>query len=162
MTIYSASTIARFWEKVDRRGPDDCWDWLASTYPDGYGHIRISTPRRLVGAHIMSFHIHKGTTFGLFVCHTCDRPICCNPSHLWLGTNRDNQLDAVAKGRQKGRSSPGSTNPRAILNEVDVRNILLMISQGRKNIDIAPHFGVTHSMISRIRRGLSWTHIMGG
>jgi hypothetical protein len=53
------------------------------------------------GSHRIAFTMMFGPVpEGLQVCHVCDNPPCCNPRHLWLGTNSDNQLDAVAKGRK--------------------------------------------------------------
>ncbi len=50
-------------------------------------------------AHIAAYQIwNGGVPKGLMVCHSCDNKRCVNPEHLWLGTNRDNQLDASRKG----------------------------------------------------------------
>lgn len=40
----------RFWRYVDRRGPDECWDWTGATR-DGYGRVwadgRMATAHRV-------------------------------------------------------------------------------------------------------------------
>lgn len=161
MTLYDDKTIARFWSKVARRGPDDCWDWTASRVTDGYGEFRLNKPRRKCRTHVFSYEIHKGTTNGLYVCHSCDRPPCCNPAHLWLGTNRDNINDLVAKGLFVVPDRSGEKNGRAILTETNIREIRTLITNGMHNTTIADRFGVTHSMISRIRLGKSWKHLDG-
>jgi hypothetical protein len=88
----------RFWAKVNRRGPDDCWVWTGSTDPRGYGHIWRQG--RLVPTHRLSYELNRGPIpDGMCVLHRCDNPPCCNPSHLFLGTKADNAHDMHAKGR---------------------------------------------------------------
>lgn len=87
----------RFLEKVDRRGEDDCWLWLAGTSAGGYG---LFFNKGRIMAHRFSYQLHRGTIpQGLRVCHSCDNPPCVNPKHLWLGTPKDNTQDMMNKGR---------------------------------------------------------------
>lgn len=91
--------IERFWKKVDIRGAEECWFWTAGKFKDGYGAFAYAghQPGR---AHRFSYLLHYGEIpEGTMVLHTCDNHACVNPTHLWLGTARDNAQDAVSKGR---------------------------------------------------------------
>jgi hypothetical protein len=89
----------RFWAKVNQT--ETCWLWTASTTTFGYGVIgRGGKGGGFVNAHRLSWQIHFGDIpKGLCVLHRCDVPACVRPDHLWLGTKKENSLDAVAKGR---------------------------------------------------------------
>lgn len=89
----------RFWEKVDRAAPDDCWLWTASTN-GRYGLFWLNG--RKVKAHRMAWRLLRGSPpKGKMACHTCDTPACVNPAHIFWGTMSDNINDAVQKGRHK-------------------------------------------------------------
>lgn len=89
----------RFWAKVDKRGPDDCWPWLGGKGTRGYGAVPIGGRR--MRASQASWMIANGKPFpeGMMACHTCDNPPCVNPAHIWPGTMSENLCDARDKGR---------------------------------------------------------------
>ena len=81
----------RLWEKVDRRGPDECWPWTAGRQPGGYGTIdKQNVSRILLGLEVGDPREAR---------HTCDNPPCCNPAHLIAGTSQENADDMVERGR---------------------------------------------------------------
>ena len=143
----------RFWEKVDRRGPDECWPWTAST-SRGYG--QIGSCRTMLKAHRVSYELHNDPVpDGLDVLHSCDNPPCCNPTHLFLGTHQDNMDDKVEKRRQ----SRGETNGQAKLTEDQVdalRREYIKGSRTRGQHALARKYGVHQTHIRRIVRGESW------
>lgn len=90
--------MKRFWDKVDIKGPEECWIWKASVKSNRYGQFRFN--KKNTGAHRVAYILTHGEfDNNLDVCHTCDNPPCVNPNHLWLGTTRDNILDMTKKGR---------------------------------------------------------------
>lgn len=85
--------IHQFFQKVSKT--DSCWLWTGSKDAKGYGFFKGKR------AHRASYEFFKEELIkGLCVCHTCDNPPCVNPDHLWLGTNHENILDSVKKGRR--------------------------------------------------------------
>lgn len=91
----------RFFTKVHKN--EGCWNWSGATMPNGYGLIRSAGGRggNTTLAHRVSYEIHSGSKIpnGLYVLHRCDNRRCVNPEHLFLGTQKDNIRDMIAKGR---------------------------------------------------------------
>jgi hypothetical protein len=88
--------------------PAACWPWTGLLDEDGYGKLRVAAnvPKRF--AHRVAWELAHGHAIpdGMLVCHRCDNPVCCRPSHLFLGTNLDNRQDAMRKGRISGKTNP--------------------------------------------------------
>ena len=103
----------RFLQRVDVRGPDECWPFKSRTSPGKHGVFWANGKSH--GAHRIAYAVAYGPIRdGLFVCHHCDNPPCCNPSHLFLGSARDNARDAISKGRYRiWGSNRGGFVPRA-------------------------------------------------
>lgn len=109
--------ISAFWSHVNKSAGDSaCWPWQASVNKAGYGWFRWEHRSQL--AHRLAYAITFGEIpEGMYICHRCDNPPCCNPDHLWLGTHADNQRDKVAKGRQSRISGDNHwthTNPEKV------------------------------------------------
>lgn len=103
-----AEFVEAFWSKVDRSGgPRACWPWTASRQPDGYGKVN-RRGRYLVASHVaLEIALGRDLAPGEFSCHRCDNPPCCNPAHLFPGTNAENLRDLSAKGGFVGRPRDG-------------------------------------------------------
>lgn len=79
----------RFWSKVDRRGPAECWPWLAYVAPTGYGQVKIGG--RQFGAHRVAYELAVGPIpDGLQIDHLCRNRACVNPSHMEAVTQQVN------------------------------------------------------------------------
>jgi hypothetical protein len=119
-----------------------------------------------VSAHRASWGIFCGDIpDGLQVLHACDTPCCVNPAHLFLGTNQDNVNDKVLKGRQfKGEQASRlqvcllvSGKNSMKLTDDDVLRIRQSLSIGGTLRGIAEKFGVTNSLILKIKKGIRKT-----
>ena len=148
-----------FWQKVDRRGPDECWPWTGFLTEKGYG--RICRGRKgNVRAHRLAYYLANGVDPGRkVVCHKCDNPKCCNPAHLWLGTQLENIADRVAKGRTRAaRGEATNKTPLTACQVIDMRarfdpNVRGMIAAA------AREFNISKTGAKDILRRKTWAHI---
>ena len=165
-TVYSPEIImARpkkgitFWDRVYSFAVRDgeCLMFHGCLNEDGYGRINGEFGK-LVFVHRAVWERDNGLIpSGHVVMHSCDRPACIEPSHLRLGTQRENIADMDRKGRRV--SLVGSMHRRAILTESDIPRIRAMLERGDTCISIAGIYGVTEGMIRHIKKGRAWTHV---
>jgi len=81
LSEYSVPAEMRFWIKVDKRGEQDCWPWLASKTKFGHGQFYSCGAVR--GAHIFAYELQYGKVpEGQEIHHICKNPSCVNPLHL--------------------------------------------------------------------------------
>ena len=148
----------RFWEKVDVREENQCWEWRGSIAANGYGSFRLPRPtKEVIGAHRISYFLaNDGIPSGMLVRHKCDNPKCVNPNHLEPGDKRDNARDMVERGRATIRDQRGEKNGAAKLTLEQVSAIRQMVARGMRNTEIACQFNVSHQLISRIKLGKAW------
>lgn len=146
----------RFWRWVDRSaGPDGCWIWMGTRARRNYG--RFSYKGRTVIAHRFALQLSSvEVPPGSVVMHICDNPPCVNPSHLRVGTWKDNIRDMYEKGRNPNRK--GENHPYRKLSADQVRQIRR--AKGTQ-LEIARQFGVSRAQVYRIRTGKNWGHING-
>ncbi len=140
-----------FWSKVFIRSEKECWEWKAGRYYAGYGKFHIDR----VGyyAHRIAFTLtHKYDPKDLRICHTCDNPPCCNPSHLFEGTMADNMLDKVLKGRARGNVNRGESVATSRLTNRQADQIRKLYLVGYRQHEIASMFQIAQTTVSGIVR----------
>lgn len=148
---------ARFWSKVARsKDPHACWLWTASVtgskdkrFRYGQFTFTVDGTQFHIRAHRLAWILtYGGIPSGLFVCHKCDVPRCCNPSDLFLGTEADNVHDAESKGRLV--FGLGARK----LSDAAYADILSTTGKG-SGLALARKWGITPVHVSRIRHGKS-------
>lgn len=156
-----ATLSDRFWEKVDKRGPNDCWLWTATKTSFGYGSFRMGSltdgTRRKEMAHRIAYTLATGEQIpkGKVVMHFCDNPTCVNPAHLSIGTYSENGKAAYDRNRRVSTIKPGEDSPRAKLTVEQVEYIRAVGKQ-RTLRDLAVEFNVSRSTIDAVKRGVNW------
>jgi hypothetical protein len=98
--VFCTEEARRFFDKRVKVGKqNECWPWEGSVRTNGYGQLQHKGVHST--AHRFSYILHYGKIpYGLLVCHHCDNPICVNPSHLYLGTYKNNADDIVKRNRR--------------------------------------------------------------
>ena len=137
--IHRGDPLARFWTKVDRRGPDDCWLWTGAT-AGPQGHAVIWWDGRNSRASHVAVYLATGR-MPSYVLHTCDTPRCVNAAHLRPGTHAENMADMAAKGRAG----------RQVLGPADVAGLLAELASGTPVMEAARRFGVSPRRVRQLR-----------
>lgn len=105
------NTVEDFWQKVDVKEPDDCWNWLEGTWHNGYGRFKW---------HYQSWRAHRFALVAVGklpadsqdrVRHICNNRLCCNPSHLRWGTHTENMADRRARKLPAWNRNPPAITP---------------------------------------------------
>lgn len=144
----------KFWQKIDRTG--ECWIWKRGRFKSGYGKVGYGCKQ--LRSHRIAFALSNGNIpDGLNVLHTCDNPPCCNPAHLWLGTDKDNAADCTAKNRRNPLM--GSDNPVSKLSESVVLKMRKYHTNDTSYAELGRRFGVSRDAARKAVIGITWKHV---
>jgi hypothetical protein len=137
-------TKERFWKRVNKTAT--CWLWTGPPHGNnGYGvtcrHGKVQK------AHVVAYELtHGSVPEGRKVLHKCDTPLCVRPDHLFIGSQRDNALDMLRKGRAT----------YAKLSFDVVRKIRTDLKHGTSGVELSKKYNVSKSTISMIKNNLIW------
>jgi hypothetical protein len=128
---------ARFWAKVQKLRPNQCWPWTAKSKAHGYGLWRVR--KVLYRAHRVAYIIGNGEVLGdLDALHSCHNRACCNPAHLSPGTHLQNMQQMVAAGRHWRKGTAKSkvykphrpAKPVPELSDKDIERFWMKVTPG--------------------------------
>jgi len=151
----------RFWSYVDMREHYECWLWKGTPSGVGYGRFNLYGKGQVYAHQVSAFILYGWPTEDKqLVCHSCDVPLCCNPFHLFYGSQSDNMYDCANKGRNAVQKNPdivrGQRNGRAKFTDDQVREIR---ATGMSRIEIVRKYGVSRTLAGFIRRRKTWKHL---
>ena len=149
MLIPKPTKYNYFWHWVNIKNIDECWNWQGIKYPVmGYGRVNIGA--NAFYAHRIAWEKAIGEIpEGMLVCHICDNPPCCNPNHLFFGTQQDNMTDMNEKGRHQA----------PLRDDNYAKDALEKYRAGIPINEIAKYHGVTAQSIYRIVLGISYAEL---
>lgn len=147
--------LARVWENIDQdTTPDGCWLWTRPVNDSGYA--QISSPEHgtiRVARWLLSQRIGRALTRSEVARHTCDVPRCCRPTHLIVGTRKDNARDAAERHRLPGNRKSRGHVPRQRLSDAQVVAIREQYALGRSSFAVADAFGISASHVRNLVTG---------
>lgn len=144
----------RFWAKVDRRGPNECWLWTAARDSRGYGVFKVGKKNQYahrVSVVLSGGHFCSDAPIGM---HSCDTPACVNPAHVTPATMSDNTQDMLKKGRHI--VPLGEQVCTSKLSEKDVRHIHASTESQRV---LASRFNISRALVRGIKSEIKWKHL---
>ena len=146
----------RFWKKVKKGKPEECWEWMAGRFVDGNGNFWDGKKNEYANRY--SWYLHYGDIpKGLLALHRCDNPPCVNPNHLFLGTHKDNIADCIKKGRKV--ILRGEDHGMSKLTKEKVLEIRRLLGEGKLQKTLAQIFDVTPTTIHEVGRRKTWKHL---
>lgn len=160
LPIATDRDAARFWRRVKKSSMRACWPWQGGRLQDGYGMFsmrRASGHYDPVRAHRAAWLFSDGDPSPLLVLHSCDNPLCCNPAHLFLGTQRDNMRDKHRKGRADDRR--GELSATSKLTHAQAVAIKSALRDGVPAAQLASAYSMSRRAITDIGAGRRWKHI---
>ena len=161
----------RFWEKVDIKADEECWEWLGSKDPDGYGYFTKEShgmgeqKGKTIMAHRYSLMM-KLKNFDLpasvLTRHTCDNRSCVNPNHLIEGSAKENSQDMVERNRQ----TCGQKHYCAKMSEETAKKIIEEYTADKQNgrlygslERLAERYNLSKQVVYRLVSGQTWKHL---
>jgi len=158
-----SSPEEKFGRFIDIRSDEECWEWLGAKDGGGYGaygspHLSENKSHRIMWEMYYGKIPLDDVGNTLYVLHKCDNSSCCNPGHLFLGTNKDNMKDKVKKERQSRLF--GLRNGRSIMNREKVINLRQLYSTRKYSYKaLVKLFGISQSQVARIIKNQSWSWV---
>jgi len=147
----------KFWSKVDKTS--GCWEWVGSKLNIRQSYGRVTIQNKSLLTHRVSYMFRYGDIpKGMCVCHSCDNPKCVRPSHLFLGTQRDNITDRCRKGRSS--TVRGKDSPLSKLTENQVRRIRELYFTGKyTHRALSEKYRIGKTQVARIIKRERWRHV---
>lgn len=143
------ASVAAFWAKVDRRGPNECWNWTgARKAPHKYGNL--TRRGQVISAHRFAFELANGPLpEGLWALHSCDNVLCCNPAHIYAGTPKQNTADMYARGRASSKLTSAQVEEIRAINP----------ETGPERAAVARSYGVSYQTVWKIVTRRNWKQV---
>lgn len=147
---------AKFWSRVDIGRAGACWLFTGPKDKWGYGDLQWE--RKHVQAHRLAWKLLRGDPGELDCLHRCNNPACCNPEHMYLGTDLENARDRVAADRHaRGERARHKLDDKTVR---EIRKQFVRINGRKSNIgELAKRYGVTNGAVRDIVLRLSWAHL---
>ena len=148
----SGAIADRFLSYVPVGGIDECWEWSGARTEKGYGVFAYSHAKQ-VRAHRLAVELYSGKPPHGMVLHKCDNPACVNPTHLEVGSHKENMRQMA----DRKRVVRADRHHKAKLTTIEAVAINLLHRSGNHSTrDIAAMFGMSQPTIAALVKGDLW------